>query len=64
MLLILFQKKMFQTYLQSLPQFIEQNNADWCMVYDWMEDMCGPLKDYQWEEVASVYQPFMTDSRY
>jgi len=54
----------FNFYLESLPQFITQNDADWGMVYDWMEDMCGPLKDYHWEEVAQVYKEFTNDTRY
>jgi len=54
----------FNFYLESLPSFITQNDADWGMVYDWMEDMCGPLKDYHWEEVAQVYKEFMNDTRY
>jgi len=54
----------FQFYIQSLPSFIQQNNPDWCEVYDWMEDMCGPLRDEHWEEVAAVYQEYYTDSRY
>ena len=54
----------FTSALKSLPQFIQSNQADWCMVYDYMEEMCGPLKDYHWEDVAQVYQQFNNDSRY
>ena len=54
----------FNFYLESLPSFIEQTDADWCMIYDWMEDMCGPLTDAQWDEVEKVYNPYLTDSRY
>jgi len=59
-----FAMNSFNFYLQSLPSFITQNDADWGMVYDWMDDMCGPLKDYHWEEVAQVYKEFNNDSRY
>ena len=59
-----FAMNSFNFYLESLPQFITENDADWAMVYDWMEDMCGPLKDFHWEEVAEVYKEFNNDSRY
>jgi len=39
-------------------------DADWGMVYDFMESQCGDLKDYHWEEVAEVYKEYNTDSRY
>ena len=55
---------MFNSALKTLPGFIKSTNADWCEVYDYMESMCGDLKDYHWEEVAQVYRQFMTDSRY
>ena len=41
-----------------MHSFITQSNPTWREVYDWMEDMCGPLKDYHWEEVAEVYKEF------
>jgi hypothetical protein len=55
---------MFKSALAALPQFILEMDADWCMVYDWMEDQCGPLKDYHWEEVSQVFKETMEDSRY
>jgi len=55
---------MFNSALASLPQFVMETDADWCMVYDFMEAQCGDLKDYHWEEVAQVYKEFMNDSRY
>jgi len=55
---------MFNSALQSLPQFIMETDADWCMVYDFMEAQCGDLKDYHWEEVSEVYANYMNDSRY
>ena len=58
------QEEMFNSALQSLPQFCEEMDADWAMVYDWMEDMCGPLRDEHWEEVAQVYREYMNDTRY
>jgi hypothetical protein len=55
---------MFNSALASLPQFIMSTDADWCMVYDFMESQCGDLKDYHWEEVAEVYKEYINDSRY
>ena len=55
---------MFNSALQSLPQFIMETDADWCMVYDFMESQCGELRDEHWEEVAEVYKEFLNDSRY
>lgn len=55
---------MFNFYLESLPSFITDNDADWCMVYDWMEDMCGPLTDAQWDEVGEVYEQYNNDTRF
>ena len=59
-----FAMNSYQFYLESLPQFIQDNDADWGMVYDWMEQMCGELRDEHWEEVAQVYKEFNNDSRY
>ena len=58
------QSKMFTSALESLPQFIIETDADWCMVYDFMESQCGDLKDYHWEDVAEVYKEFNNDLRY
>ena len=55
---------LFTSALQSLPQFCEEMDADWCMVYDFMEAQCGKLTDAQWEEVEAVYNPYLNDSRY
>ena len=55
---------MFNSALQSLPQFIMETDADWGMVYDFMEAQCGKLTDAQWEEVEAVYNPYLNDSRY
>jgi len=55
---------MLNSALASLPQFIMETDADWCMVYDFMEAQCGDLKDYHWEEVSEVYANYMNDSRY
>ena len=57
-------RTMFKSALAALPQFILEMDADWCMVYDWMEDQCGPLKDFHWEEVSQVFKETMEDSRY
>ena len=48
---------MFNSALASLPQFIMETDADWCMVYDFMEAQVGDLTDTQWEEVEKVAQP-------
>ena len=55
---------MFQSALQSLPQFCYETDADWGMVYDFMEAQCGELTDAQWDEVEKVYNPYLNDSRY
>ena len=55
---------LFYSALESLPQFCEEMDADWCMVYDFMEAQCGELTDAQWEEVEKVYNPYLNDSRY
>ena len=46
---------MFETALQSLPQFIQEMDADWEMVFDWMEDQCGALSEEQLNEIALVF---------
>jgi hypothetical protein len=58
------QTELFNSALQSLPQFCEEMDADWCMVYDFMEAQVGTLTDSQWYEVEKVYNPFLNDSRY
>jgi len=58
------QTELFNSALQSLPQFCEEMDADWCMVYDFMEAQVGTLTDSQWDEVEKVYNPFLNDSRY
>ena len=61
---LMTQNAMFNSALESLPGFIMSTDADWCMVYDFMESQCGDLKDYHWEEVAEVYKEYNNDSRY
>jgi len=56
--------EMFCTALQSLPQFIEEMDADWGMVYDYMEAQVGQLTNVQWDEVEKVYNPYLNDYRY
>ena len=58
------QMQIFNSALESLPQFIMEMDADWGMVYDYMEAQCGDLKDYHWEEVSEVYNEINNDSRY
>ena len=55
---------MFTSALESLPQFIMETDADWGMVYDFMESQCGELRDEHWEDVAEVYKEFNNDLRY
>ena len=55
---------LFYSALQSLPQFCEEMDADWCMVYDFMEAQVGNLTDAEWDEVVKVYNPYLNDSRY
>ena len=55
---------LFYSALQSLPQFCYETDADWGMVYDFMESQCGELRDEHWEEVAQVFKEFLNDSRY
>ena len=57
-------QEMFNSVLESLPQFIEEMDADWCMVYDFMEAHCGTLTEDQWDQVEKVYNPYLNDSRY
>ena len=55
---------LFTSALQSLPQFCEEMDADWGMVYDFMEAQVGNLTDAEWHEVEKVYNPYLNDSRY
>ena len=55
---------LFYSALQSLPQFCEEMDADWGMVYDFMEAQCGKLTEEQWDEVEMVYYNYNMDSRY
>ena len=41
-----------------------ETDADWGMVYDYMEAHCGTLTEDQWDEVEKVYNPYLNDSRY
>ena len=57
-------QEMFNSVLESLPQFIEEMDADWVMIYDYMEAQVGALTDAQWEKVETVYEPFKNDYRF
>jgi hypothetical protein len=57
-------QEMFNSVLESLPQFIEEMDADWVMIYDYMEAQVGALTDAQWEKVEAVYEPFNNDYRF
>ena len=58
------QLDLFNSALESLTQFVMETDADWGMVYDFMEAQCGTLTDAQWEEVEAVYNPYLNDTRY
>ena len=53
----------FTQALQSLPQFIDEMQPDWGMVYDYvveqMQTSC--LTDAQWDKVCALYEPYMED---
>ena len=55
---------LFYSALQSLPQFCQETDADWGMVYDFVEAQVGILTDEQWEEVATVYETLNNDYRF
>ena len=55
---------MFNSVLESLQQFIDDMDADWCMVYDYMEAHCGVLTEEQWDQVEVIYHQNLTDLRY
>ena len=57
-------KTEMMTILETLPQFIQEMDADWCMVYDFIEAQVGQLTDAQWDEVAVVYEQFNNDTRF
>jgi uncharacterized protein YozE (UPF0346 family) len=54
----------FISALQSLPQFIQEMDADWSMVSNWMEDQCGFLTDAQWDEVSEIFTEYLEDLSY
>jgi hypothetical protein len=56
--------KMLNSTLETLPQFIMETDADWGMVYDFVEAQVGILTDEQWEEVATVYETLNNDYRF
>ena len=58
------QENLFNSALESLQQFVMETDADWCMVYDFMEARCGELPDYAWDKVGEVYEPLMNDTRF
>ena len=55
---------MFNSALESLQQFCIEMDADWCMVYDFMEAQVGTLTEEQWDQVEMVYHNYNMDSRY
>ena len=58
------QEDLFNSALESLPQFVMQTDADWGMVYDFMEAHCGVLTEEQWDQVEVIYHQNLTDLRY
>ena len=55
---------LFTLALDSLQQFIYEMDADWCMVYDYMEAQVGTLTEEQWDQVEMVYYNYNMDTRY
>jgi hypothetical protein len=53
----------FNQVLQTLPQFIDEMQPDWGMVYDYVvEQMETPqLTDAEWDAVCATYYPHMED---
>ena len=45
----------FNSAIQSLPQFVQETDADWQMVMDFMESQCDHLKDYHYEEMYETF---------
>ena len=60
----MIKNEMLNAVLETLPQFIMETDADWCMVYDFMEAQVGKLTEEQWDEVEMVYYNYNMDSRY
>ena len=58
------QENLFNSALESLQQFVMETDADWGMVYDFMEAQCGDLPDYAWDKVEEVYESFNNDYRF
>ena len=56
--------EMFNSALESLQQFIMETDADWCMVYDFMEAQVGTLTEPQWDEVEMLYFNYNNDTRF
>ena len=64
LLMAIHNSEMFNSVLESLHQFCIEMDADWCMVYDYMEAHLGTLTEEQWDEVEMVYFNYNNDSRY
>ena len=46
----------FNSAIQSLPQFVQEMDADWQMCCDFIESQCDDdLKDYHYEEAYEVF---------
>jgi len=56
----------FTQVLQTLPQFIDEMQPDWGMIYDYVVEQMQTwqLTDSQWDKVCAIYEPHMEDSRY
>ena len=55
---------LFNSALESLHQFCIEMDADWCMVYDFMEAQVGTLTEEEWDQVEMLYHNYNMDSRY
>lgn len=49
------QEDLFNSALESLPQFVMEMDANWEMVCDFIESQCGDLPDDAWDKVEEVY---------
>ena len=55
----------FTQVLQTLPQFIDEMQPDWGMIYGYvleqMQTSHPQLTDSQWDKVCAIYYPHMED---
>ena len=49
------QEDLFNSALESLPQFVMEMDANWEMVCDFIESQCGDLPDDAWDKIEELY---------